>query len=86
MRFLSIVVLVFSLSSCSSINLTEPQPEPKRQSILGAPLTYSTETGKFFSRSSFFISISVRKLEPPAATIAFIPGVPNFRRDSIISS
>ena len=51
MRFLSIAVLVFSLSSCSSINLTEPQPEPKRQSILGAPLTYSTETGKFFSDS-----------------------------------
>ena len=52
MRFLSIVVLVFSLSSCSSINLTKPQPEPKRQSIFGGPLTYSTDTGKFSSGSN----------------------------------
>ena len=52
MRLLSIVVLVFSLSSCSSINLTKPQPEPKRQSIFGGPLTYSTETGGFSTGSN----------------------------------
>ena len=51
MRFLSVVVLVFSLSSCSSINITKPEPEPKRQSIFGGPLTYSTETGEFSSGS-----------------------------------
>ena len=51
MRFLSAVVLVFSLSSCSSINLTKPEPEPERQSIFGGPLTYSTETGKFSTGS-----------------------------------
>ena len=47
MRFLSVVVLVFSLSSCSSIKITKPEPEPERQSIFGGPLTYSTETGVF---------------------------------------
>ena len=51
MRFFSIVVLVFSLSSCSSINITKPEPEPARQSIFGGPLTYSTETGKFSTGS-----------------------------------
>ena len=51
MRFLSIVVLVFSLSSCSGINFTKPQPEPERQSIFGGPLTYSTDTGKLSSGS-----------------------------------
>ena len=35
--FLSIVVLVFSLSSCSGVNFTKPKPEPERQSIFGGP-------------------------------------------------
>ena len=52
MRFLSIVVLVFSLSSCSGINFTKPNPEPERQSIFGGPLTFSTETGAFSTGSN----------------------------------
>ena len=47
-RFLYII-LALSLISCSGINLTEPIPEPKRQSIFGGPLTFSTETGGFVS-------------------------------------
>ena len=45
-RFLSIF-LVFSLVSCSNINLTDPLPEPKRESIFGGPLSFSTDTGSF---------------------------------------
>ena len=52
MRFLSIVVLVFSLSSCSSINITKTEPEPERQSIFGGPLTFSTDTGEFSTGSN----------------------------------
>ena len=52
MRFFSIVVLVFSLSSCSGINFTKPNPEPERQSIFGGPLTFSTETGAFSTGSN----------------------------------
>ena len=47
-RFLYII-LILSLISCSGINLTEPVPEPERQSIFGGPLTFSTETGGFGS-------------------------------------
>jgi len=52
MRFLSVVVLVFSLSACSGINFTKPKPEPERQSIFGGPLTFSTDTGKFSTGSN----------------------------------
>ena len=52
MRFLSVVVLVFSLSSCSGINFTKPKPEPERQSIFGGPLTFSTDTGEFSTGSN----------------------------------
>ena len=45
-RFLY-VFLLFALVSCSGINLTEPMPEPKRESIFGGPLKFSTETGSF---------------------------------------
>ena len=45
-RFLY-VFLVFSLVSCSGINLTDPLPEPKRESIFGGPLSFSTDTGSF---------------------------------------
>ena len=47
-RFLYII-LALSLISCSDINLTDPIPEPKRQSIFGGPLKFSTETGSFSS-------------------------------------
>ena len=46
LRFLYIILL-FSLSSCSNINFTEPVPEPKRETIFGGPLKFSTETGSF---------------------------------------
>ena len=45
-RFLYII-LVLIVTSCSNINLTEPPPEPERQSIFGGPLKFSTETGSF---------------------------------------
>ena len=56
-RFLYIF-LVFLLVSCSSINLTEPLPEPKRESIFGGPLKFSTETGSF-SASNQSLSNSI---------------------------
>ena len=56
-RFLYIF-LIFSFSSCSSINLTEPLPEPKRESIFGGPLKFSTETGSF-SASNQSLSNSI---------------------------
>ena len=39
--------IIFSLISCSNVKLSEPLQEPKRESILGGPLTFSTETGSF---------------------------------------
>jgi len=45
-RFLYIF-LVFTLVSCSGINLTESLPEKKRETIFGGPLKFSTETGSF---------------------------------------
>ena len=46
LRFLYII-FILSTVGCSGINLTEPIPEPKRESIFGAPLTFSTETNSF---------------------------------------
>ena len=37
----------FFLISCSNVKLSEPLPEPKRESIFGGPLKFSTETGTF---------------------------------------
>ena len=45
-RFLYYII-VSTLISCSNVKLTEPLPEPKRESILGGPLTFSTESGSF---------------------------------------
>ena len=47
-RFLYLFI-IFSFISCSNIKLTEPTPEPKRESIFGGPLKFSTETGSFSS-------------------------------------
>ena len=47
-RFLYLF-MIFSFISCSNIKLTEPTPEPKRESIFGGPLKFSTETGSFSS-------------------------------------
>ena len=45
-RFLY-VIIILSFVSCSNVKTSEPLPEPKRQSIFGGPLTFSTETGSF---------------------------------------
>ena len=56
-RFLYLVI-IFSLISCSNIKLTEPAPEPKRESIFGGPLKFSTETGSFSSGEANGFSFS----------------------------
>ena len=45
-RFLYFLIIFF-LISCSNVKLSEPLPEPKRESIFGGPLKFSTETGSF---------------------------------------
>ena len=44
--------------SCSNIELTEPSLEPKRESIFGGPLKFSTETGSFSSGEAKGFSFS----------------------------
>ena len=46
LRFLYFLTLL-SILSCSGIDIKKPEPEKKRESIFGGPLTYSTETGSF---------------------------------------
>ena len=50
MKLFLYYIIIFSLISCSSVKLSEPLPEPKRESILGGPLTFSTETGSFSTK------------------------------------
>ena len=50
-RFLYIIIILL-IFSCSGLKLSEPLPEPKRQSIFGGPLTFSTETGSFSASNS----------------------------------
>ena len=66
-RFLYII-LALSLISCSGINLTEPIPEPKRQSIFGGPLTFSTETGGFSSDG-----VGIKNLSNGSSSISSLP-------------
>ena len=66
-RFLYII-LILSLISCSGINLTEPIPEPKRQSIFGGPLTFSTETGGFSSDG-----VGIKNLSNGSSSISSLP-------------
>ena len=56
-RFLYII-LVLIITSCSNINLTEPSPEPERQSIFGGPLKFSTETGSFSTGQKSITNLS----------------------------
>ena len=56
-RFLY-VILVIIVTSCSNINLTEPPPEPERQSIFGGPLEFSTETGSFSTGQKSITNLS----------------------------
>ena len=46
LRFLYFLTLL-SILSCSGIDIKKPEPEKKRESIFGGPLTYSTDTGSF---------------------------------------
>ena len=46
LRFLYFLTLL-SILSCSGIDIKKPEPEKKRESIFGGPLTYSTDTGLF---------------------------------------
>ena len=49
-RFLFFLILL-SVLSCSGIDVKKPEPEKKRESIFGGPLTYSTDTGSFSAGS-----------------------------------
>ena len=49
-RFLYFFILL-SVISCSGIDVRKPEPEKKRESIFGGPLTYSTDTGSFSAGS-----------------------------------
>ena len=44
-------LILLSIFSCSGIDVRKPEPEKKRESIFGGPLTYSTETGSFSAGS-----------------------------------
>ena len=66
-RFLYII-LVLNLFSCSGINLTDPIPEPERQSIFGGPLTFSTETGSFSSNN-----IGIKSLSNGSSSTSTLP-------------
>ena len=52
------LTIVFSFISCSNIKLTEPITEPKRETIFGGPLKFSTETGSFSAGEGNFLGIS----------------------------
>tara|TARA_E500000178_G_C16655507_1_gene588265 strand:- start:102 stop:617 length:516 start_codon:yes stop_codon:yes gene_type:complete len=54
-------IIIFSLISCSNIKLTEPRPEPKRETIFGGPLTFSTETGSFSTKKGTLSSLQNSK-------------------------
>ena len=47
MRQLIFIIITLSFISCSEVKLIEPLQEPKRESIFGGPLKFSTETGSF---------------------------------------
>ena len=40
-------IITLSFISCSGVELSEPTPEDKKESIFGGPLKFSTETGSF---------------------------------------
>ena len=56
-RFLYFLILLLVLS-CSGIDVRKPEPEKKRESIFGGPLTYSTDTGSFSAGSVGLPNIS----------------------------
>ena len=62
------IILLFSLSSCSNINFTEPVPEPERETIFGGPLKFSTETGSFSAGE-----IGINNLSNEAGNLSSIP-------------
>ena len=58
MRRLIFIVITLSFISCSEVKLIEPSPEPKRESIFGGPLKFSTETGSFNTGDSSLSHLS----------------------------
>ena len=56
-RFLYFLILL-SVLSCSGIDVRKPEPEKKRESIFGGPLTYSTDTGSFSAGSAGLPNLS----------------------------
>ena len=58
MRRLVFIIITLSLISCSEVKLIEPSPEPKRESIFGGPLKFSTETGSFNTGGNSLSDIS----------------------------
>ena len=59
-RFLYFLILL-SVLSCSGIDVRKPEPEKKRESIFGGPLTYSTDTGSFSAGSTGLPNLSNAK-------------------------
>ena len=47
-RFLYIIIII-TLTSCSDTDISKPLAKTERQSIFGAPITFSSETGGFGS-------------------------------------
>ena len=47
MRQFVYFIITLSFISCSGVELSEPTPEDKKESIFGGPLKFSTETGSF---------------------------------------
>ena len=47
MRHFFYIIIILFFISCSNTKLSEPIAEPKRESIFGGPLKFSTETGSF---------------------------------------
>ena len=58
MRRLIFIVITLSFISCSEVKLTEPTAEPKRESIFGGPLKFSTEEGSFSTRGNSLSDLS----------------------------
>ena len=52
MRHFFYIIIILFFISCSNTKLSDPTAEPKRESIFGGPLTFSTETGSFSTNNN----------------------------------
>ena len=57
MRRFVCFIITLSFVSCSGVEFSEPTPEPKRETIFGGPLKFSTETGSFSSGEENLLSL-----------------------------